>query len=131
MKTIMKLKELKTIEQLTQFLDGTQAVVFSLNSSKNEHYKWFRRELIRFRYLSFGKADKGVFICYLIKVSSYSQSQITRLIKQYRITGNIKYRHVASLKSIESDPNGTYLRCFRLFFSNHHGMSVSCNVGWR
>lgn len=96
MKTIMKLEELKTIEQLIQFLDGTQAVVFTLNSSKNEHYKWFRRELIRFRYLSLGKADKGVFIRYLIKVSGYSQSQITRLIKQYRITGNIKHRHVAS-----------------------------------
>jgi hypothetical protein len=83
MKTMMKLEELKTIEQLAQFLDGTQAVVFTLNSSKNEHYKWFRQELIRFRYLSLGKADKGVFIRYLIKVSGYSQSQITRLIKQY------------------------------------------------
>ena len=96
MKTMMKLEELKTIEQLPQFLDGTQAVMFTLNTSKNEHYKWFRQELIRFRYQSLDKADKGVFVRYLIKVSEYSQSQITRLIKQYRRTGNIKHRHVAS-----------------------------------
>jgi len=92
----MKLEELKTIEQLTQFLDGTQSVIFTLNSSKNEHYQWFQHEITRFRYLSLGKADKGVFIRYLIKVSGYSQSQITRLIKQYRTTGSIKHRHIAS-----------------------------------
>ncbi len=92
----MKLEELKTIEQLSQFLDGTQAVIFILSSSKDEHYNWFRHELVRFRYLSLGKADKGVVVHYLIKVSGYSQSQITRLIKQYRVTGNIKHRHVAS-----------------------------------
>ncbi len=92
----MKLEELKTIEQLTQFLEGNQAVLFSLNSSKIEHYKWFQRELIRFKYGSLGKAKKGVLARYLIKVSGYSQSQITRLIKQYRETGKITYRHVAS-----------------------------------
>jgi hypothetical protein len=34
MKTIMKLDELKTIEQLTQLLDGTQAVIFELSRVK-------------------------------------------------------------------------------------------------
>ena len=32
----MKLEELKTIEQLTQFLNGTRAVIFTINSTKNE-----------------------------------------------------------------------------------------------
>jgi hypothetical protein len=96
MKTIMKLEELKTIEQLIQFLDGTKAVMFTINSSKNEHYKWFKNELIRFRYLSLKKTEKGVFVRYLMKVSGYSQSQVTRLIKQYRLTGNIKHCHISS-----------------------------------
>ena len=30
MKTIMKLEDLKTIDQLTEFLSGTQAVAFSV-----------------------------------------------------------------------------------------------------
>jgi len=34
MKTIMKLKELKSIEQLSQFLDGTQSVIFRLDTVK-------------------------------------------------------------------------------------------------
>ena len=119
MKTMMKLEELKTMEQLTQFLDGTQAVMFTLNSSKNEHYKWFRHELIRFRYLSLGKVDKGVFVRYLIKVSGYSRSQITRLIKQYRTTGNIKHRHVAS-----SGFKGKYKQHDIGWYCQVHGKSV-------
>jgi transposase len=96
MKTIMKLEELKTLDQVTQFLGGTQSVMFTLNSSKNEHYQWFKHELIRFRYLLLSKADKGVLVRYLMKVSGYSQSQITRLIKQYRTTGNVQHRRAIS-----------------------------------
>ena len=28
-------------------------------------------------------------------------------------------------------PIAAYLRYFMLFFANHHGISVFCNVGWR
>ncbi|MDH3327593.1 MAG: integrase [Gammaproteobacteria bacterium] len=87
----MKLEELTTIEQLSQFMDGTQAVIFKLTTSKTERYQWIQRELVRFGYLRLNKADKGTFIRYLIKVSCYSRQQISRLIKQYRDTGYIKY----------------------------------------
>jgi len=87
----MKLEELKTIEQLTQFLNGTQAVIFKLDTVKTERYQWIQHELIRFQYSQLSKADKGVVIRYLAKVSRYSRQQITRLIKQYRDTGHIKY----------------------------------------
>ncbi len=46
----MKLEEFKIINQLRQFLDGTQSVIFKLNAGKSEHYRWIRRELIRFNY---------------------------------------------------------------------------------
>ncbi|MCK5649634.1 MAG: hypothetical protein KAI22_12230 [Gammaproteobacteria bacterium] len=36
----MKLEELKTIKQLNQLLDGTQAVIFQTNSIKKERYDW-------------------------------------------------------------------------------------------
>ncbi len=88
----MKLEELTTIEQLRQFLDGTQAVIFKLDTIKAERYQWIQYELIRFRYTQLGKADKGVVIRYLSKVSRYSRQQVTRLIKQYRDTGRIRYR---------------------------------------
>jgi transposase InsO family protein len=94
MKMIMKLEDLKTIEQLEQFLNGTQAVIFKLNLVKKDRYDWMRRELVRFNYLQVGKADKGVVIRYVMKVSGYSRQQVTRLIAQYRKTGYIKHYHV-------------------------------------
>jgi len=97
MKTIMKLEELKTIEQLVDFLSGTQAVIFKINTVKEERYNWIRHELVRFNYLSLGKADKGIVIRYLMKVSSYSRQQITRLIKQYHDTGYIRHHHVTAV----------------------------------
>jgi len=36
MKTIMKLEDLKTIDQLSKFLSGTQAVAFSIILDKKE-----------------------------------------------------------------------------------------------
>ncbi|RUM94884.1 MAG: hypothetical protein DSZ28_00885 [Thiothrix sp.] len=87
MKTIIKLEELTTIEQLSPFLDGTQAVIFKINTLKEERYQWIQHELIRFDYRALSKVKKGVVIRYLIKVSGYSRQQMTRLIKQYRDTG--------------------------------------------
>jgi len=44
MKTIKKLKDLKTAPAI---LDGTQAVIFKLNTLKEERHHWIRRELVR------------------------------------------------------------------------------------
>jgi len=96
MKTIMKLEELTTIEQLSQFLDGTQAVIFKISTGKEERYQWIQYELIRFQYPLINKVGKGIVIRYLIKVTGYSRQQITRLIKQYRTTGYIKHHHVTA-----------------------------------
>lgn len=90
----MKLSELKTIEQLEQFLNGTQAVIFEISSVKKGRYNWMRQELVRFEYLQLGKVNKGVVIRYLMKVSGYSRQQVTRLIAQYRKTGKIKHNYV-------------------------------------
>ena len=88
----MKLEELTTIDQLVDFLSGTQAVAFSISSHKDEAYRWIQRELIRFNYLTRHRREKGILIQYLIKVSGYSRQQLTRLITQYRKTGRIQ-RH--------------------------------------
>ncbi len=94
MKTIIKLEELETIDHLDQFLNGTQAVIFESVAVKKERYWWIQHELVRFDYLSLSKANKGVVVRYLVKFSSYSRQQITRLIGQCRDTGYIKHRHV-------------------------------------
>jgi len=74
MKTIMKLEDLTTIDQLTEFLSGTQAVAFLVSSDKDTCYRWIQDELARFRYRTLPRQSKGVLIRYLMKVSGYSVS---------------------------------------------------------
>jgi transposase InsO family protein len=90
MKTIMKLEDLTTIDQLEDFLSGTQAVAFSVISDKDACYRWIQGELVKFRYLRLSRQGKGVVIRYLVKISGYSRQQLTRLITQYRKTGRIR-----------------------------------------
>ncbi len=88
----MKLEDLKTIDQLEDFLSGTQAVAFSVLSDKDACYRWIQGELVKFRYLQRSRPEKGVVIRYLMKISGYSRQQLTRLIAQYRKTGRLKRR---------------------------------------
>ncbi len=88
----MKLEDLKTIDQLSEFLSGTQTVAFSIILDKDECYSWIEKVLFKFQYRKLGKQDKGVLIRYLMKISGYSRQQITRLITQYRKTGKCKRR---------------------------------------
>ena len=44
-KTIMKLGDLKTIDQLSEFLSGTQAVAFSIILGKDDCYRWIQAAL--------------------------------------------------------------------------------------
>lgn len=83
----MTLDKLTTIEQLADFLEGSQVCIYDVQSSKNECYEWIRQTLIQFRYGSLSKPHKGILIRYAIKISCYSRQQMTRLIKQYVATG--------------------------------------------
>lgn len=90
MKLIMNINDLKTIEQLEQFLNGTQTVAFLVASNKNEIYRDVQRTLVKFRYPLLDKRSKGIVVCFLIKITGYSRQQLTRLVKQYRDTGRIE-----------------------------------------
>jgi transposase InsO family protein len=86
----MNINDLKTIEQLEQFLSGTQAIAFLVASSKKDIYRDIQRTLVKFRYPTLNKGSKGVVVRFLIKITGYSRQQITRLVKQYRDTGKIE-----------------------------------------
>ena len=42
----MKLEDLTSIDQLTDFLSGTQTVAFSVISDKDACYRWIQGELV-------------------------------------------------------------------------------------
>ncbi len=95
MKTIMNDSHIETLDQVRHFLDGAADMEIAA-SSKTECYLWIQRTLIRFQYLTLGKADRGLIRRYLQQISGYSRAQITRLIKQYQKTGRIQRRQRTS-----------------------------------
>jgi hypothetical protein len=89
MRLIMNDKSLQTIEQVKQFLDGSEGIEFR-GLTVEEKYGWIERVLVRFRYYSLKRAEKGVIRRYLEKVSGYSRAQVSRLIGEYKRRGRLE-----------------------------------------
>jgi hypothetical protein len=89
MRLNMNDKQLQTIEQVKQFVEGSEAVEFK-GLTVSEKYYWIEEVLIRFKYLRLKRAEKGVIRRYIQKVTGYSRSQISRLIREYRWKGRLK-----------------------------------------
>jgi len=88
----MTIENLTTIEALENFIQGKQAEAFTVLGDKHERYQFIQKTLIKFRYFTLSKPDKGVLNRYIRKVTGYSRQQPTRLIKQYKDVGKIKWR---------------------------------------
>jgi len=81
--------QLKTIEQVKQFLEGSEVLEFR-GLSAEEKYKWTETTLVRFSYPRLKKADKGVIRQYIQKITGYSRAQVSRLIAGYKRTGQLR-----------------------------------------
>ncbi len=82
-------EQLQTLEQVKEFVSGSQPVQFrGLNAP--EQYQWMEGVLKRFRYPILKKEGKGLIKNYLWKVTGYSRAQLTRLIGLYLKTGKIQ-----------------------------------------
>ena len=73
-------EQLRSLVQLQAFLDGTLAVDFAV--APDERYDFIARTVRRFGYRGLKRADKGVVLRFLERVSGYSRQQITRLVKR-------------------------------------------------
>ncbi len=73
----MNIENLATIEALEDFIQGNQAVAFTVLGDKHERYQFIQKTLIKFRYFTLSKPDKGVLNRYIRKVTGYSRQQIT------------------------------------------------------
>ena len=78
--------QLETLDQIRQFLEGTEAISFQIES-KDARYRWIQHALVKFRYMTLSKANKGLITRYIRKMTGYSLAQVKRLIKQYRKHG--------------------------------------------
>lgn len=78
-------------EQIGAFLAGSAGIDFS-GQSREQRYAWVQSTLIEQRYFSLGKKERGAVRALLAKVTGLSLPQITRLIRSYRDTGEIRVR---------------------------------------
>jgi len=89
MRLKMNDEQLQTLEQVKEFVTGSQPIEFrGLNAS--EKYQWTEAVLRRFRYPKLRKEGKGLLRSYLLKVTGYSRAQLTRLIGLYLKSGKIQ-----------------------------------------
>jgi hypothetical protein len=95
MQTIMDDSQMSTLDQVRQFLEGTDWVGIVI-PSKAVCYDWVRRTLIRFEYMALGRSARGVLLRYLCRVSGYSRAQVNRMVRQYRQTGVIERGHATT-----------------------------------
>jgi hypothetical protein len=92
MKANLNIENLTTIEELECFIQGNQAVAFTVLGDKNQRYQFIQKTLIKCRCVTLKKPDKGTFNQYLKKVTGYSRQPLTRLIKQYKDVGRINWQ---------------------------------------
>jgi hypothetical protein len=90
-------QHLATLAQVKAFLEGTTAVAFAV--AAEERYDFIARTLQRFGYRLLPRADKGVVLRFLERVSGYSRQQFTRLVKRGAERRPLIKRHCASRTS--------------------------------
>lgn len=79
---------LVSIAHLQQFNQGASLIQFQ-GKSREEKYTWIKKVLTRFHYHRLIKKKKAVLRTYLMNITGYSSSQLTRLIARHKQTGDI------------------------------------------
>jgi len=82
-------EQLQTLEQVEQFLAGSEPIAFS-GTNIREKYLWIEEVLRKFKYQHLKRAGKGLIRSYVLKVTGYSRAQMARLVRTYRRTNRIK-----------------------------------------
>jgi len=88
---MMNDSKLNSMAQIKSFLAETKEIEFK-KKSKKEAYRWIKDTLRRFTYVIISKKEKGLIRRYLMKITGYSKSQLTRHINQYCNTGELKIK---------------------------------------
>ena len=79
------------IAELKALLASSGVLTFK-GSSREEIYAWIERTLRSYHYRSRPRLEKGVLRRYMRKMTEISNSQLTRLIAQFRRSGHIRIR---------------------------------------
>lgn len=75
--------------RITDFLSGSAEIEFT-GQTRMERYAWVQATLMEQQYFSLSKMQRGAVRALLSKVAGLSMPQITRLIRSYRQTGQVR-----------------------------------------
>jgi hypothetical protein len=75
--------QVRTLEQVRQVLDGTQALEFRAAEEDEQRYAWIEQVLRRLGYRQLGRSDRGAVLAYLQRLSGYSRAQVRRLVSKW------------------------------------------------
>jgi transposase InsO family protein len=79
---------LVSIAQIQQFIKVGKDITFQ-GASRSEQYAWIETILSRFGYFSLRKKEKSVIKEYLMRMTGYSDAQLTRLIAKKKRVGKV------------------------------------------
>ena len=85
----MQSAELFNIEQIQGFLAGSQGIEFRAEN-RGEAYAFIEQVLVAQEYLRQGKRERGWIRAFLGQVTGLSPAQLTRLIRQYAESGQVR-----------------------------------------
>lgn len=81
--------KIRTIAEIKEIIKQKTGINFKCQK-KSEAYAWVEKILVKLKYPSLSKPDKGTVRAYLALMTGYSRAQVTRLIGQYIETGFVK-----------------------------------------
>ena len=91
MNAIMNDTALHTVDQIDAFLAAAATIEFRFEPPA-AGYAWMQATLARLGYARLRRRDKGILRRYLQAVTGYSRAQITRLIRGFQKTGQVRRR---------------------------------------
>lgn len=77
-----------SIAHIKEFIKVSGAIEFRA-VSRTEKYAWIETVLFRFRYYSLRKKEKSVLKTYMLRMTGFSDAQLTRLIARKKNVGKI------------------------------------------
>jgi transposase InsO family protein len=118
----LKTQQLSSLEQVRSFMAGTEAVPFTTQRHQ-DRYQWVAQSLKQFGYARLRRAERGLILRFLGKVTGYSRAQITRLISQWRLRGRLADRRGAPAVPFAKRYGAIELRLLAQFDSLHGTLS--------
>ena len=75
--------QVRTVEQMRQVREGTQALEFRRAEDDEGRYRWIDGVLRRVDYRRLPRGDRAPVLAYLQRLSGYSRAQVTRLVSRW------------------------------------------------